>query len=61
VPIDSRVEIRPTRPGRNALVIVDGVPTARLRCGEKVLLGHSRNPALFFRWGEFYTKVKERL
>jgi NAD+ kinase len=61
VPIDSRIEIEPTRTGRDAQVIVDGLSVARLRCGEKITLSCSEKPALFFRWGEFYRKVKEKL
>lgn len=61
VPIDDRIEVEPTRPRRDAQVIVDGLPVAKLRCGEKVTLGCSEKPALFFRWGEFYRKVREKL
>jgi NAD+ kinase len=61
VPMDSRIELEPSRPGRDAQVIVDGLPAAKLRCGEKLTLSCSKNPALFFRWGEFYRKVREKL
>jgi NAD+ kinase len=61
VPMDSRIEIEPTRPGRDAQVIVDGLPAAKLRCGEKVVLSRSNKPALFFKWGEFYRKIREKL
>lgn len=61
VPMDSYIEVEPTRPGRNARVIVDGRPAAKLKCGEKIKLHRSENPALFFKWEKFYRKVMERL
>jgi NAD+ kinase len=61
VPMDSQIEIEPTRPGRDAQVIVDGMPATKLKCGEKVVLSRSDNPALFFRWCEFYRKTREKL
>jgi len=61
VPMDSHVEVEPTRPGRDAQVVVDGIPATKLKCGEKVMLSRSDNPALFFRWCEFYRKTREKL
>ena len=61
VPIDSRIEIEPTRPERGAVVIVDGQVTAKLEPGEKATFHRSDKPALFFKWGEFYRKVREKL
>lgn len=61
VPMDSHIEIEPTRSGRDAQVIVDGVQATKLKCGEKVMLSRSDNPALFFRWCEFYRKAREKL
>jgi NAD kinase len=55
------VEVTPTRPGREALVIVDGVPAAKVLQGEKVKVQRSRNCARFFEWEGFYRKIKERL
>ncbi len=61
VPINSRIEIEPTRPGRGAFVIVDGQIAAKLAPGEKAKFHRSDNPARFFEWGEFYRKVREKL
>jgi len=61
VPIDSRIEIEPTRPGRGAFVIVDGQIAAKLKPGEKAKFHRSDKPARFFEWGEFYCKVREKL
>ena len=61
VPIDSRIEIEPTRPERGAVVIVDGQIAAKLKPGEKATFHRSDKPARFFEWGEFYRKVREKL
>lgn len=61
VPMDSDVEVVPTRPGRDAQVTVDGISVSKLKCGESIRLRRSENPALFFKWGEFYSKMMERL
>ncbi len=61
VPMGSHIEVEPTRPGRDAQIIVDGRPATKLRCGEKVKLHWSDNPALFFQWSEFYSKAREKL
>lgn len=61
VPAESLVEVTPTRPGREALVIVDGVPAAKVLQGERVKVQRSRNCARFFEWEGFYRKIKERL
>lgn len=61
VPIDSRIEIEPTRPERGAFVIVDGQIAAKLKPGEKAKFHRSDKPARFFEWGEFYCKVREKL
>ncbi len=60
-PANSRVEVEPTRPGRDALVIVDGSLRARLGYREKIKIRRSDNPARFFKWGEFYRKSREKL
>ncbi len=61
VPIDSRIEIEPTRPERGAFVIVDGQIAAKLKPGGKAKFHRSDKPARFFEWGEFYCKVREKL
>jgi len=61
VPIDSRIEIEPTRPEREASVIVDGQVAAKLEPREKATFYRSDKPARFFRWGEFYHKMREKL
>ena len=61
VPIDSHIEIEPTRPEREASVIVDGQVAAKLEPGEKATFYRSDKPARFFRWGEFYRKMREKL
>lgn len=61
VPMDSRIEVEPTRPGRDAQVIVDGKVITKLGHREKVKIRRSDNPALFFGWGEFYQKIREKL
>jgi len=61
VPINSRIEIELTRPERKAFVIVDGQVAAKLEPREKTTLYRSKKPARFFRWGEFYRKVREKL
>lgn len=61
VPIDSRIEIELTRPERKASIIVDGQVAAKLEPGEKATFYRSEKPARFFRWGEFYRKVREKL
>lgn len=61
VPIDSRIEIELTRPERKAFVIVDGQVAAKLEPREKTTLYRSKKPARFFKWGEFYRKVREKL
>ena len=61
VPIDSRIDVEPTRPGRDALVIVDGNVVAKLGRREKIRIYRSDNPARFFKWGEFYRKTREKL
>ena len=61
VPIDSRIEIEPTRPERGAFVILDGQIAAKLEPGKKVTFYRSDKPARFFGWGEFYRKVREKL
>ncbi|MDI6642548.1 MAG: NAD(+)/NADH kinase [Candidatus Hodarchaeaceae archaeon] len=60
-PVDSRIEVEPTQPGRDALVIVDGNPAAKLRYREKIKIHRSDNPARFFEWSEFYRKSREKL
>ncbi|HID60504.1 MAG TPA: NAD(+)/NADH kinase [Hadesarchaea archaeon] len=60
-PIDSRIVVEPTRPWRDAYVAVDGRPLVRIRYGERVRLHRSKNPALFFKWENFYRKAMERL
>ena len=61
VPIGSRIEIEPTRAERKAFVIVDGQVAAKLKPREKATFYRSDKPARFFRWGEFYRKVREKL
>jgi len=61
VPIDSRIEMEPTRPDRGAFVIVDGQIAAKLKPGEKARFHRSDKPARFFEWGEFYRKMREKL
>lgn len=61
VPINSRIEIELTRPERKAFVIVDGQVAAKLEPREKTTLYRSKKPARFFKWGEFYRKVREKL
>ena len=61
VPNDSRIEVEPTRAERKALVIVDGQVAAKLKPREKATFYRSDKPARFFRWGEFYRKVREKL
>lgn len=61
VPINSRIEIELTRPERKAFVIVDGQVAAKLEPREKTTLYRSKKPARFFKWGEFYRNVREKL
>lgn len=61
VPIDSRIEIEPTRPERGAFIIVDGQAVAKLDPGERATFYRSDSPARFFGWGEFYRKMREKL
>ncbi|MEM4188666.1 MAG: NAD(+)/NADH kinase [Candidatus Hadarchaeum sp.] len=61
IPPESLVQVAPTRPGRDALVIVDGDPITKVSQGEKVEVRLSRNCARFFEWESFYRKVKEKL
>ncbi|MBC7219108.1 MAG: NAD(+)/NADH kinase [Hadesarchaea archaeon] len=61
IPPESLVQVSPMRPGREALVIVDGDPVAKVSQGEKVEVRLSQNWARFFEWESFYRKVKERL
>lgn len=61
VPIDSHIEIEPTRAERKAFVVVDGQVAAKLKSREKATFYRSDKPARFFRWGEFYRKVREKL
>jgi len=61
VPINSRIEIELTRPERKAFVIVDGQVAAKLEPREKTTLYRSKRPARFFKWGEFYRNVREKL
>ncbi len=61
LPIESSIEIEPTRPGRDAVVIVDGNPAAKLPQGGKIKISRSENKAKFFKWGDFYRKVVEKL
>jgi len=61
VPINSRIEIEPTRPERGAFVIVDGQIAAKIEPGEKAKFHRSDKPARFFEWGEFYRKMREKL
>ncbi len=61
VPINSCIEIEPTRPDRGAFVIVDGQIAAKLKPGEKAKFHRSDKPARFFEWGEFYCKLREKL
>lgn len=61
VPMDSRVEVEPTRLGRDALVVIDGNLVAELKYREKIKVHHSNNPARFFEWGKFHRKSREKL
>ncbi|MGC8816540.1 MAG: NAD(+)/NADH kinase [Candidatus Hadarchaeum sp.] len=61
IPPESCVQITPTRPGRAALVIVDGEPVAKVDQGKKVEVRRSDYCARFFEWESFYRKVKEKL
>lgn len=61
IPPESLVQVSPTRPGRDALVIIDGDPVTKVGQGEKVEVRLSQNDARFFEWESFYRKVKERL
>ncbi len=61
LPADSRVEVESIRPGRDALVIVDGNLATKLRYRERARVRRSDNPARFFEWGEFYHKTREKL
>ncbi|MEM2878232.1 MAG: NAD(+)/NADH kinase [Candidatus Hadarchaeales archaeon] len=61
VPMSSTVEITVKGHGRKAWVIVDG---RRVHCAgprDRIRLNRSGTPALFFRWEEFYRKVREKL
>jgi NAD+ kinase len=61
VPTDSRIDVKPTRPEREGLVIVDGRLAAKIRYGAKLAFYRSPKPARFFGWGEFYRKLREKL
>jgi NAD+ kinase len=61
VPMSSQIEVETTRPGRDALLILDGAPAGRLSCGEKVKISRSSNPARFFEFCNFYQKSREKL
>ncbi|MGQ9788599.1 MAG: NAD(+)/NADH kinase [Candidatus Hadarchaeaceae archaeon] len=61
IPPESFVQVSPTRPGRDALVIVDGDPVFKVSQGEKVEVRISQNCARFFEWESFYRKLKEKL
>lgn len=61
VPVYSRIAVEPTRPGRDALLIIDGRPEGNLEYGEKVMITRSNDPARFFELDRFYRKVREKL
>ena len=61
IPISSSVSIRLRNQGRKAMVVADGRRVCYLRTGDEVKLRRSDTPALFFRWSEFYQKVREKL
>lgn len=60
VPMDSRIEVEITR--RDAIVVVDGRFTAKVKPSDKLLFYRSDKPAKFFGWGdEFYRRIREKL
>jgi len=61
VSADSKIAVEVTSPGRVARVNVDGNQAATISAGEKLVVRRSDVPARFFVWGEFYTKLRERL
>ena len=61
VPIHSRVEVEPIRPGRDALIIIDGNPEGKLGYQKKALITKSNHPAHFFELTKFYQKTREKL
>lgn len=61
VPASSRIEVRPTRPGLSASIIIDGRPAARIGSGEKAIFYKSDMPARFFCMSDFYRKLREKL
>lgn len=61
VPPESLVEVASARPGREALVFVDGNPVAKIGDEKKVSVRRSCNYARFFSWADFYRKSRERL
>ncbi len=61
VPPESLVEVTSARPGRGALVVVDGNPVAKVGQGKKVEVRRSCHYARFFSWADFYRKSRERL
>lgn len=61
VPMSSTVSITLKNQGRKAAVLVDGRRACFLHASEEVRLRRSDSPALFFKWSEFYQKVREKL
>ncbi|MEM2875270.1 MAG: NAD(+)/NADH kinase [Candidatus Hadarchaeales archaeon] len=61
VPISGAISIALKNHGRKAAVLVDGRRICYLHASEEVRLRRSDSPALFFRWSEFYQKVREKL
>jgi NAD+ kinase len=59
--MNSKIEVEVTSPDRAALVNVDGNQVASLSAGDRLLISRSEVPARFFAWGEFFTKLRERL
>ncbi len=62
VPQDSEVEVKLMKPGREAVVVIDGERRKKLSYDDNVSFAISENKAYFIRLQkDFYRKVRERL
>jgi len=61
VPMESVVEVELTKPGAEAIVVIDGMIQGRMGEGERIKVRESEHRAVFIRFQSFYSRLKNRL
>jgi len=61
VPMESVVEVELTKPGAEAIVVIDGMIQGRMGEGGRIKVRESEHRAVFIRFQSFYSRLKNRL